>query len=209
MGDPNSDSGTNNQKMTDFIAAFNVPVCPPGATPTPAELLAKSNTLVAFFSLDAVNPGVGIASHGPNFKGQAAIGLLFGRLFKSFPDLTLTEVNPVNRRLYSLDNIGLPTIGAQTTLKGTFKSPWFSKVPGQHDVDSHYSKPLSDLVPNDQAFLVTTIQAFAIFALGAGPLITQLSVYLDRYKFKADLEPSADSAADLVYQVPKHHGHKP
>jgi hypothetical protein len=207
MGDPNSDSGPNNAALTNFITVFSAPIT--GANPIGTKVAG----LQSLFAADSggtppTAPGVGIASHGPNFTGQVEIGVLFTRLFTSFPDLTLKEKQAFPR-LYSLDAYtGLPIIGTATTLQGTFQSAWFPKVKGKKDTESHYSKPLSDLIPNAGNFQSTKIPAFAVFALDGSTgtvKISQLSMYLDRYRFKADLEPAADPPAIALFETEHYH----
>lgn len=195
MANPNSDSASNNAAIDNFFKYF---------------VAASEANLLGLFTADAPGPpqipSVGIANHGANFIGSADVKALFDRLFSSFPDLTLKEVDKT-RRLYSLDSYtGYQTVGAQATLKGTFQKMWFPKVPGTADSASHYSKPLSDIAPNQGNYLVTTIAVFAMFAL-SGNSIAQISFYLDRYKFKADLEPTADTSANQVFE--KHTYHRP
>ena len=193
MGDPNSFSAPNSATLDNFITFFNSAIT--GGNP----IAIKVGNLVGLFSPDSGgpppnHPGVGIAHHGPNFKGRAEIGKLFTQLFTSFPDLTLTELDR-GRRLYSLDSYGgLDTIGTQTNLAGTYQSPWFPKTKDP-DSTSHYSKPLSDIPvvqganPNYRALQGNGIPAFAMFALDGNSAIYQLQVYLDRYRFRSDLEP--------------------
>jgi hypothetical protein len=206
-GNPNSDSAANNAALTNFITTFSAPITAGNPIAT------KVTNLQNLFAADSggpppTAPGVGIASHGPNFTSQADIGILFTRLFTSFPDLTLKEKQGFPR-LYSLDAFaGLPTIGTATTLQGTFQSAWFPKVKGQKDTVSHYSKPLSDIIPNAGSFQSTKIPAFAVFALDGSTgtvKISQLSIYMDRYRFKADLEPAADAPPDSLFETGYHH----
>jgi hypothetical protein len=188
-------AGPNDVLITNFLLAFNAPLPQP---PTPAQIAAKVATIVpVFFCTDAMGPpSVGITSHGPNFVSVTAVTLLFNQLFTSFPDLTLTEQNGYTPRLYSAT--GTPTISVTTTLQGSYQSLWFSKDKNKKDKDSHFSKPLSDIAPQPKSPQTTSIPAIAIFALNvtnaAAPLITQLSVYMDRYRFEADLKPGADNS---------------
>jgi hypothetical protein len=82
LADPTSASAANNKTLSDFFTAVG------------QQSVAN---VLALFSLDIGNPptipGVGITSHGPNFEGHADITVLFTRLFASFPDLTLKELN--------------------------------------------------------------------------------------------------------------------
>jgi hypothetical protein len=183
MGVPNSATAANIQTVTNFFAAIG--------THTTANVLA-------LFSNDSAGPPpvptVGITSHTPNFTYMADLTLLFNRLFTSFPDLTLTPYAG-KPWLYSLDSYGgLPTIGVETDLAGSYQAPWFPKVAGTKDSISHYSKPLSDISPQQGNFQPTKIPAYCAFALNVAnpnnPLISQLSIFMDRYRFEADLKPA-------------------
>jgi len=207
MGDPVGHSnGYNDTTVTNFLATFNLPLS--GGNP----LATKVGNLLAMFSGDAGTPPalpfVGIASHGPNFKGQVDIAGLFTKLFTSFPDLTLATLVGAPR-LYSLDSYtGLQTIGVQATLRGSFQQLWFLKDPNRNDSESHYSKPLSDIIPVPTNPKTAKLPGFVVFSLtGANPsLITQLSIYIDRYRFKSDLEPGADPPQLFLDGVTRH-GH--
>ena len=78
-------------------------------------------------------------------------------------------------------------------LTGNFVSPWFQKNSNKKDKDSHYSKPLSDVTIFPQAAQSVTIPAFAYSMFDATNLISQLSLYLDRYRFVQQLVPAADN----------------
>jgi len=196
LTNPGSANAANNTAITNFITAFNAPL---HANPTPVQIQAKVATLLLLFSPDAVAPvvpSVGITNHGWNFQLVAGVTLLFTQLFTSFPDLTLNEENGVTPRLYSLDSYaGLPTISVTTSLRGSYLNAWFPKT-GAADSSSHYSKPLSDIAPqanNPQVLKGRGIPAISVFGLNvtnpAAPLISLLSIYMDRYKFESDLKP--------------------
>jgi hypothetical protein len=130
-------------------------------------------------------PSVAVSDHikitGPAFFGVANIKKLFNRLFLAFPNITLTALNPANPLF--LVSSDLATVGLQTTLTGTHQDWWFP--PG--DKDKFYSKPLSDIPPNNEPFSVAVC---AVFTFNASNQITQLALYLDRYKFISILKPS-------------------
>ena len=152
-------------------------------------------------------PDVGISGHGPNFVGAADVAALFDKFFFSFPDFRMAQgmLMPqggptLTARLYARDADVPPTIGVRVTLMGTYSQPWFKKKKNVKDKKSHYSKPLSD-IPADGS-QVTTIEGFAVFSFDATNLISQLSIYLDRYKLSTDLLPPSDVlTAQWVRQV--------
>ena len=145
-------------------------------------------------------PGVGITGHGPNFIGSVAVSLLFQTFFNSFPDIAFAEYPSSNARLYS--KAGLTTIGLRAFLNGTFQAPWFQKQTGMQDKDSHYSKPLSYIRPQQvrPADTITPskemgIAAAAVFIFNDAnhpTLVSHLSIYLDRYRFISDLSLASD-----------------
>jgi hypothetical protein len=169
-------AGANTAVVTNFLTAV-------GAQNT-------ANVMNLFLPADSTTGGlttpcVAISDHvvatGPGFFGVAKVKKLFNRLFLAFPDVTLTALNPGSPLfLISSDNL---TVGLQTTLAGTQQDWWFP--PG--DKDKYYSKPLSDIPPNNTPF---SIAVFAVFTLNASNQITQLALYLDRYKFISILAPS-------------------
>ena len=97
---------------------------------------------------------------GPQFRGAKQVQALFEQLITTFPDIwwqewtTHPKVTPVPR-LYSNDASKPATVGVQTTLFGTHKSPWFQDV--------RYSLPLSAIKPSNKA---TEAPSFAVFAFG-------------------------------------------
>jgi hypothetical protein len=157
-------------------------------------------------------PQVGISGHGPNFIGATEVAALFDKFFFSFPDFRiaqgmLAQGGPtLTGRLYARDADAPPTIGLRVTLMGTYSQPWFKKKKGIKDKKSHYSKPLSD-IPADSS-QVTTLEGFAVFSF-ANNLISQLSIYLDRYKLSTDLLPPSDTlTAQWVRQIEEEEGSK-
>jgi hypothetical protein len=176
------------------IASFTA-----GTSDTPTTVNTLINTIFcpADNSTNPPSPSVGITTHGPNFIGVPDVTLLFTQLFSSFPDISLTEVNK-KRRMDSRNGAPAVMIATPTYLQGTYSVKWFAKDPSKKDSESHYSKPLSDIIPGspNSKFLQTKkIPAYAVFsfASAAAPtLISQLSLYLDRYSFIRDLHPASD-----------------
>jgi hypothetical protein len=124
-------------------------------------------------------PSVGITSDGPQFRGGDAVLELFSRLFSTFDDFRL-KPSPNAPRLYS----STPSmIAIQTRLTGKHVKLWF---PSGHDF---YSPPISDIDPDGQ-HSTEELPAAAFFAFGTfnnNILITNLSIYFDRYKMWQDL----------------------
>ncbi len=134
----------------------------------------------------AVNPQYpccGITDHGPQFIGAANISILFNELFTSFSSFASTP--PVGApRLYSPDGA---TIGIQTTLTGTQVAPWF----GNHALKALQSPPLSDIMPD--GYHLMQVPACSVCVFGDDHLITQLSIYTDRYRMMRQLTPPSPS----------------
>lgn len=189
-------TGNPNYLQADYLVT-NV-FCPNNPNPTPPRPPAPTTAI----------PQVGITSHGPNFFGQDDILVLFNKLFTSFPDdLTFAEYpNTTTARLFARDAYTPPTVSVRGFLKGTLKAPWFQKT-NQADINSHYSKPLSDIPPvpgNFQALQGKGIPVSAVFIFGDpnpnnANLVSHLSLYLDRYRFITDLLPGADGS--VVYST--------
>jgi hypothetical protein len=203
MAIANSNNANNNTKLDNFFAVFTYGNGNYGNVPF---LFLNQNV---FCPDDRPNnptiPGVGITSHGPNFYGQVDITNLFDQLFTSFnppnlqpgqDPLSITQLlDPTTNtpaRLYSPDN-QLTTIAVRATLKGTYVQPWFQKDKNKKDKDSHYSKPLSDIptFPNARMGL-NSIPMVVVFFFGDtnNPnSVSQVAMYLDRYRFVTDLTP--------------------
>jgi hypothetical protein len=146
-------------------------------------------------------PWVGIASHGPQFRGAAAVKGLYKQIFKSFPDIwwgpsttapaqTTAPVSGVTLapRVYSNDAWDPPTVGVQTTMVGTLHEPWF---PDDHD--PRFSLPLSGI---QRATLKRAdVPSFAVFVFGAKDptRVSQVSFYMDRYSQTRDLQPGSST----------------
>jgi hypothetical protein len=135
-------------------------------------------------------PWVGITQHGPQFRGQTHVKGLFQQLITTFPDIwwqeSTTRPNITHvPRLYSNDAFKLATVGVQTTLFGTHKSPWFQ--------DIRYSLPLSAIKPSNRA---TEAPSFAVFTFGAKDptRVSQLSFYMDRYSQMRQVQAYHDHA---------------
>jgi hypothetical protein len=201
MGTANSNNGNYDPKVDNFFAVF-----------TPANgnygninyLFLNQNVFCPDSPINKPTiPGVGITSHGPNFYGQADITNLFNQLFLSFnppqggqSPLSITQVldqtTNTPGRLYSPDT-QQTTIGVRAIFQGTYVQPWFQKDKNKHDKVSHYSKPLSD-IPVFQNALMTLnqIPGVVVFTFGDPNnqySVSQVSMYLDRYRFITDLTP--------------------
>jgi hypothetical protein len=131
-----------------------------------------------------------VAAVGPAFFGTSKVRKLFNRLFLAFPDVTLTPLNPASPLFLTSSDGG--TIGLQTTLAGTQQDWWFPPA----DADKYYSKPLSDIPPNN---VKISIAACAVFTFNASYQITQLAIYMDRYKFISILAPSMATQLESIY----------
>lgn len=123
-------------------------------------------------------PGVGITDYGPQFVGKAEVVVLFGQLFKSFPDLELTEARGAPR-LYSKDG---NTIGFQCTLSGAHAEEWFPRG------NKYFSPPLSGIHPDKHH--VMKVPTCAVFTFDANNRICRLAIYLDRYRMMRQLTPA-------------------
>jgi hypothetical protein len=178
-GDPD---GT---KVTNIMNLF----CPDG------EYDAQGNPTI---------PNVGIAHHGPDFKGVQDVTDLWnhflGQSFRNFmfvpsklilPGQNFHPIDPP--RLYSkLDYptkaSPIPMIGIQCELSGDFFADWFQTPP-------HNSNPLSGIHPVPGHPINVDVQACAVFAFDntVNSRITNLFVYLDRYKLLHKLQPGVSA----------------
>lgn len=74
--------------------------------------------------------------------------------------------------------------------------PWFQKDKNKKDKDSHYSKPLSDIPTFANAQLtLNQIPMAVVFFFGDVKnqhSVSQVSMYLDRYRFITDLTTRVD-----------------
>jgi hypothetical protein len=171
----------------------------------------KINDLMTLFCLDGENdaggnptiPSVGIAHHGPDFKGVVDVTDLWshflGQSFHNFmfapSDLMLPgqHFNPIPPpRLYSSPTYPtqaapIPMIGIQCALSGDFFADWFQNPP-------HNSNPLSGIHPVPGHPIHIHLEACAVFAFNnQSGLITNLFVYLDRYQLLHTLQPGASA----------------
>jgi hypothetical protein len=130
-------------------------------------------------------PVVGITEHGgplgPRFIGTVQVGQLFDQLFQSFPDIALTTVGP---RLYPKATGAADIIAVQADLTGSYQSIWFQKP------DARHSLPLSAINPvvnaATGAYKGVKIAAVPVFTC-VGNRVTQLAIYMDRYKFTSSI----------------------
>jgi hypothetical protein len=194
MAQANSDNAGVNATLDKFFGVFTANSGP--AVYKNIDILINE----VFCADDGEHPWIGIAHHGPQFRGTAAIRALYNQVFTSFPDIwwgpstdappqTTAPVPPVPLapRLYSNDAYAKdpshhPTIGVQTTMAGTLQQPWF-QGPG-------YSLPLSGLTPAVPPKRTNT-PSFAVFAFGAQDptRVSRISFYMDRYNQARELQP--------------------
>jgi hypothetical protein len=187
----------NTDTINSFIAVFT------------AVLTAdqKAQALVDLFCPNGADawgnpiPSVGITDHGPHFVGKQiphmpilpkTIDVLFGQLFKSFPNISLAPASvpqpPQNYPPFlSSANYAPPTIAYQTNLiTGPYKARWFSPTD-----PNNYSPPMSNAPPNASASV--TVPACCIFTFNGAYQIVQLAVYMDRYRLWAGLQPGGQA----------------
>jgi hypothetical protein len=156
---------------------------------------STAGTLMNLFSSDDnVNvpltyPIVGITDHGdatnyvigPGFVGQTDIKGLFNQLFSTtggaFGSLTFKDIG--FPWMYSNDQT---VIAVRLNLQGTQQGPWFSQGTAG---GKHYSLPLSEITPNSNQSQLPTC---AVFTFNGSNQITNLALYLDRYKMLYDLQ---------------------
>lgn len=170
----------------------------------------KVTNLMNLFCLDGENdphgnptiPNVGIAHHGPDFKGAQDVTDLWnhflGQSFRNFMFAPANLVLPGQHfhpipppRLYSKPDYPthaapIPMIGIQCELSGDFFADWFQAAP-------HNSNPLSGIHPVPGHPIHIDLEACAVFAFDttADSRITNLFVYLDRYRLLHTLQPGA------------------
>jgi len=130
-------------------------------------------------------PSVGLTDEGPQFVGAAEVQGLFQQLFVSFPDITLTQLY---ERLYS--KVGPTRIAFQARIRARQDQPWFQKG------DPHFSPPISDIVP-DKVHL-THLPACVILTFDANSLVTNWTIYFDRYRMAQQLTPGFPSSTSLA-----------
>jgi hypothetical protein len=182
MAQANSDNAGINGTLDKFFSVFDASS---GAGTYKNVDILMNNVFCA--DNGAGLPWVGIASHGAQFRGAAAVRGLYGQIFTSFPDIwwgPSTTYPPTDvPRLYSNDAWAPPTVGVQTTMIGTLQQPWFQNP-------SHYSLPLSGIAVNKPP-KATNTPSFAVFVFGAQDptRVSQVSFYMDRYNQARDLQP--------------------
>ena len=183
---------------TDTIKAFlNVFAAPIAA---PATAIA---TVMGLFSPDMgappTTPSVGIGGNnqalGPSFQGRTAITALFTELLSSFPNLVFTAWPTPANPVFCIAQADPNTIIIQAQLNTDVHTKrWFP--PNAPDGRRFYSKPLSDIVPAQQAAnqQKATVPVCAVFTFDPqNPIaanqfkILNLALYLDRWKFAEDL----------------------
>jgi hypothetical protein len=187
MAQANSDNAGTNGTLDRFFSVFTAN--------SGAGTYRNVNILMTdVFCADngAGLPWVGIARHGPQFRGAAQVRGLYEQIFRSFPDIwwgestTYPDLTRVPR-LYSNDAWAPPTIGVQTTMVGTLQEPWFPD-----DQDPRFSLPLSGIqrATNKRA----DVPSFAVFVFSDAKdptRVSQVSFYMDRYSQTRDLQPGS------------------
>jgi hypothetical protein len=195
MGRANSDNAATNGRLDDFFRVLAEPV-PPAVHDANGEADYLRDHVFCVDSGAGANqiPWVGITNYGPQFQTAAKVHKLFVQLFTTFPDVALKPVYGAPR-LYSPDGYAPFTIGIQTIFEGTQMAPWFPKG----DTDGYYSPPLSDITPDRNH--VTKLAACAVFSFDGQNRISQLAIYLDRYKLKTQLTPAASVEVSEVVSL--------
>ena len=204
MAQANSDNAGANSTLDKFFSVFNAN--------SGAGTYKNIDILIhdVFCADGGGDPWIGIAHHGPQFRGEAGVRKLYDQVFRSFPDIwwgpstsapaqTIAPVPavPPAPRLYSNDGWHPPTIGVQTTMVGTFHQRWFQ--------DQAYSLPLSAVTPSTPPKRTNT-PSFAVFVFGAEDptRVSHVSFYMDRYNQARDLQPihpsSFDTDVRLLFQ---------
>ena len=186
MAKANSDNSGTNGALSTFFSVFN----PSSGAATYKNVDILINDVFCADDPAAGLPWVGIARHGPQFRGSANVKGLFQQLITTFPDIWWAESTTHPKitavpRLYSNDSYATPTVGVQTTLWGTHKNLWFQ--------DARYSLPLSAIKPSNKP---TEAPSFAVFTFGAkDPVrVSQLSFYMDRYNQMRETQAYGDHA---------------
>jgi hypothetical protein len=139
-------------------------------------------------SADHKTPSVGLTHDGPQFVGADKVKVLFIQLFASFPDISLTPLTQNDYRLYS--KTGPIRIGFQARIKATHDLPWF---PRGHD---YFSPPISEIAP-DKVHL-THLPACTVFTFNANALVTNWTIYFDRYRMAQQLTPGFPTSTSLA-----------
>jgi hypothetical protein len=117
-------------------------------------------------------PNVGLTTGGPQFQGQANIGVLFTHLFHCFPDMVFAPAN-------GLRLADGKTIAIEATLSTGIHPagrPWAPS--------GHVSPPISNIIPSG-ANQVQNLPVCAVFTFDPTPnssLIQNLALYFDRWR---------------------------
>jgi len=164
---------SNEASLDDFLKVINEPT-----SANYHDINYLTNQLFCADDPARKVPGVGITDYGPQFIGKSEVVELFRQLFKSFPDLEMTEARGAPRLFSEDDN----TIGIQTTLSGMHAAEWF---PRGH---IYFSPPLSGIHPDKHH--VMKVPACAVFTFDANNKICRLAIYLDRYRMMRQLTPA-------------------
>lgn len=195
----------NTTTIQSFLSVFAAPIALGNVT-------NSIKTVLALFSPDAAGPpatpsvGIGANTQDPlglAFRGSAAITALFAELLSSFPQLTFLPYNPSTNPATPVfcvaqGNPNMIIIQAQL-ITGPHVAQWFP--PDAPPKRRYYSKPISDIVPAGQNEAgqnenphQSTVPICAVFTFDpTNPITTNqykilnLGMYLDRWKFAADL----------------------
>jgi hypothetical protein len=193
MAQANSDNAGVNATLDRFFSVLN----PNSSAGTYKNVNILMNDV--FCPVGGGYPWVGIANHGPQFRGADVRGL-YEQIFTSFPDIwwgpstTYPKVTAVPR-LYSNDAWQPPTVGVQTTMVGTLQQPWFQDA-------QRYSLPLSAIKPMGGK-APTNVPSFAVFVFGAkdSTRVSQVSFYMDRYNQMRDVQPEEANDFDTDFRL--------
>jgi hypothetical protein len=202
-GDREGKMPTPDETLTAFFDVFTSG--DPGAT--------KVDDLMDLFCLNGNDPqgnlaipSVGIGHHGPDFIGVTDVESLWTQfLVKSFQNFMFAPANIVLQhgliappRLYSNDDYPtqsapIPMIGVQCTLSGDFFDLWFQPPQKGSSLPDHSSNPLSGIKMKPPNPIPVSLEACAVFAFDAtaDSLITNLFIYLDRYKLMHVVSPGS------------------
>lgn len=134
---------------------------------------------------------LGITEHGtpmgPRFVGTLQVAGLFDQLFLSFPDVALTPIAGA-QRLYSPAK---DIIAVQTDLTGSYQLKWFTKPDPRHSLPLSGLDPVVD--PATGLYKAIKIPAVPVFTFATNK-VTNLAIYMDRYKFTTSITNLAPAA---------------
>jgi hypothetical protein len=177
--------------VTAFFEILNNPATP--GYHTSAQLLADVFCPDSGAAPNQV-PVVGITEHGgpmgPRFIGTIQVGQLFDQLFDSFPDIVLTTVGP---RLYPRAAGAADIIAVQADLTGSYQSIWFQRPDARHSLPLSAINPVVN--PATGAYKGVKIAAVPVFTC-VGNRVTQLAIYMDRYKFSSSITAATHAVFD-------------